>query len=324
MSNETLISIAASILFGIILSYWGIWHSKRLKDKHSLSLVNEEWISLLTTFQDKFETLKIEFTQPITTNQYYYRGSILNTGTVDLDKSKMYAPLEISFPETCQVNECKIAKQSSERFLTSSSTAKNKVFFEWDLLKPQEYFSFECIVESSTNIKRLAFQKSISISERIADLKEVQQIDAWNVSEAEPKKYKRKQLPSYIGVILMIVIFGAFAYRSIISYAHPDVDITYKTLHATDKTPVTFERVSNSNVALHHNNATDTVALKDASNFIILKPILQFKRGGLSSFILYSLLCVFFIWATVKGMKNDSREVKRIKLINNIKNSSSS
>ncbi|MBO9681291.1 MAG: hypothetical protein J7502_01240 [Flavisolibacter sp.] len=320
MSKETLISIAISIIVGIVLSYWGIWYSKRLKDKYSLSLVNDEWISLLTTFQDKFEALKIEFTQPINTNLDYYRASILNTGTLDIDKTKMYAPLEIIFPENCKVNECKIGNQSSNKFSVSSSISKNKICFEWDLLKPQEYFSFECIIESTIPSNRETFRQGISVSQRIADLKDVQQINAWNMSETEPKKYRRKQYGGYLSGIFFLSFCGFLFYNGLTSYTNPDVEIKYTTKYTADNALVELKSLNSNTIVLLHNNKADTVALKDAPRYIHLMPSVDLKRTNLGVLIFFGGIFLLIILGVIKGVKGDINELRKIKLINNLKN----
>lgn len=324
MSTETLFSIIISIIVGIVLSYWGIWYSKKLKDKQSLSLVNDEWISLLTTFQDKFDALKIEFTQPINTNLYYYRAIFLNTGTLDLDKSKMYAPLEITCPAHSKVNECKIGKQSSDRFTISSFASDNKIQFHWDLLKPQEYFSFECIIESTIPFNRTNFQKGISISQRIADLKDVQQINAWDMNETKRSSYIRQQIAPYGAILFFLLFIAWMLHDSITSFITPNLQIEYAVKHRLDNSPVAFKLLDKQTVELFHNKKIDTVSLSKAQNYIQVVPSIYLKGADSFGLLFMSSGFCLLIFYIIKIVRGDLNELRKIKLINNLRNSSSS
>src|SRR5690242_5154819 len=98
----------AGILISIGLAYWKIKSSRKLKDKTNISLVTHTAFPLLTTFQHRFKSINLEFTLPVKRNVFYYKGSILNIGTLDIDKVKIYKPLIISFPQGCKILECKV------------------------------------------------------------------------------------------------------------------------------------------------------------------------------------------------------------------------
>jgi len=179
-----------SLIAAIVLAYWGIWYAKKTKAKTSLSLLNENFISLLNTFQDNFKSLKIEFYElPINTNLFYYCASILNTGSIDIDKAKIYKPLELCLPNDCKIVECKIKRKSSDEINLKENHRDNNLLLEWDLLKPGESFSFELIVEASKAYTKTEFEKGIKPNHRITDLKQLDLIDAWNIKEINKKKF---------------------------------------------------------------------------------------------------------------------------------------
>jgi hypothetical protein len=308
MSQEGIISA----ILAVLLTFVGIWYSKKVRDKHSLTLIDDEWISLLSTFQGKFETLKVNFNQlPTTTNLYYYRASIINTGTVDIDKSRMYAPLEIALPKSCTVKECKLVNQSSDRLSVVESTNANKIFFEWDLLKPNEYFSFESIIESTEGHSN----EDIIVHQRIADLKDVKKLDGWTVEEHSLGKFIRKNFFGYLALLFFLGISFVGLYHGIQSFINPDVKIESQVLHQLDRTPIVFKPFNKYKVIMNHGKQIDTIAVSDVPKAIFLNPMVSLEKDQYFLTILTLAFFLLFGVVIISVIKENIREYQQIKLM---------
>lgn len=315
MTLEGIIGIVITIL----LAYLGIWYTKKLRDRHSLTLINDEWFSLLTTFQGKFETLKISFNQlPTTTNLYYYRGSILNTGTLDIDKSRMYAPLEIDFPENCIIKECKVVSEVSENFFLKESTNANKISFEWDLLKPMEHFLFECIVESTKPVGI----SEITIKHRITDLRDIDKINAWTITATKLSKFIWKNLGTYLAFLFFLSLSFFWTYRGIASFINPDVNVEHQIRYSVDSLPATVKSIDKNNVLILHNNKRDTTSIKDVTRFIYLQPMVTEDKDKYSLVIIGGLCFLGILWGTIIMIMQQIREYGQIKLLGNMRKQS--
>lgn len=318
MNNETIISTVIGIVSGIIFTYWGIWYSKKLKDKHSLSLVNEQLISLVTTFQDKFETIKIEFTHSTNKNQYYYRGAIMNTGTTDLDKSRMYRPLEIVFPEDCKVNECIIAKQSNEKINIKNVVEDNKILFEWDLLKPKESFLFECLIESERSYNTHDIIGSIKIIQRIADLREIQMVSG-NVEILSLRKFIWQKIGHYLGIFFFLIFFGLTFAVSVKSFFRPEVKLESETLHINDKSEVKLQYLNKNTLIVKHSNLSDTVNMKDLHRTLVFKPVVKIDKDNWGSAIATGAIFLAFIIGLIKSINATIEEYQQMTLFRHLK-----
>src|SRR5690606_11008040 len=132
------------IILTFITTYIGIWYSRKDKRKTEISLIDQSWLSIINTFQDNFEILKLQnYTLPINTNLYYFEGIIINTGNVDIDRTTIYKPLMLQLPEEFKIKELRTDTSKLAALNVIILKNDNSITFQWDLLKPLEHFNFE-------------------------------------------------------------------------------------------------------------------------------------------------------------------------------------
>lgn len=138
-----ILSLLLTIIFGIL----GLWYTIKFRKKVDLTFYKDECFSLFQTVVKNFPEIEVKFnSKPISENLIFLKGTIANTGNVDIDKTNVYKPVSIELPNNCNILQAKIIDMSPNLNVNEKVNI-NKIQFEWDLLQNNEYFTFQSLVE---------------------------------------------------------------------------------------------------------------------------------------------------------------------------------
>lgn len=310
-----IIGIAATGVF----AYWRIRHARKLKDKIQLTLVNHTLFPLLATFQNRFKTINLEFTLPVNTNVFYYKASIINSGNLDIDKTRIHKAFEITFPEGCNILECKIVRVSSQKVSLENKFESNRLLIEWDLIKPNENFTFELIIDSPIINNHYEMEESIQLDHRITDLRTINKINESDVGEATISKLLRENFIGLLVVFMMIIGTGFAIYQIVKPYFNPALDLDYQLMHKGNGKNINLSLMNDSMVLIKDNSGwKEMVNVKNVKEVIHLEPKVDVEK-----IVHWHLLIALFVFCgafylTYGVVSPLFKEIKKIKVINSI------
>lgn len=193
----TLIGIAGLILT-LIFGIYTIWIAKKSKRKVSLGLEKKECYSL---FKKEISRLNIDIKYGGDTIDNYlilFKGTLLNNGQTDIDKSRVYKPLQIKTKTEYEWLETNLYESPEGATVNLKKINKNTIELSWDLLKKQEKIEFESLIEipQSIEIEDISddFYDSLVFDFRITDVNEIQKLSEVNQKEKKKNRAKRKLL----------------------------------------------------------------------------------------------------------------------------------
>jgi hypothetical protein len=221
MEIKSIISLVMSGLFGI----YKIFNSAKNQSSTELSLIDRNWIPLITSNLSELSHIKIEHNLPFDSNQYYYRGTIINSGTIDIHNGLILKPLKIAFEKDCEILNFTITESENEIELIINATDKD-VSISWDLLKPLEKFSFEMIIESKENLKIYKFNEMFKITSRIAGIEKIKMNSFLSLKDSG-KQFIRESLPTYFFISFLYALFIYIIFIGVESYTNPSPKLSY-------------------------------------------------------------------------------------------------
>jgi hypothetical protein len=221
MEIKSIISLVMSGLFGI----YKIFNSAKNQSSTELSLIDRNWIPLITSNLSELSHIKIEHNLPFDSNQYYYRGTIINSGTIDIHNGLILKPLKIAFEKDCEILNFTITESENEIELIINATDKD-VSISWDLLKPLEKFSFEMSIESKENLKIYKFNEMFKITSRIAGIEKIKMNSFLSLKDSG-KQFIRESLPTYFFISFLYALFIYIIFIGVESYTNPSPKLSY-------------------------------------------------------------------------------------------------
>jgi len=210
------------ITITIIVGVTGIIYAYRIRNIPKITFLEQDFFSLFKSIIKNMDGINITFENiQINPSLLLLKASFINNGTVDIDSSIVHEPLKIKLPENCKWKRIKITKTSPNvnvNFKMSGVVTE----FDWDLLKRNEYFSFDALIEIIDNpkesievdneyIKKIS--EKISISHRITNLEKTNKENLYSIM-------KSKKLKKLTPLLILLVIMGFLLL--ILTFAFPD------------------------------------------------------------------------------------------------------
>lgn len=301
-----LLGITITVIVGVI----GIIYTYRIRNIPKLTFLEQDFFSLFKSIIKNMEGINITFENiQINPSLLMLKASFINNGTIDIDSSMVHEPLKIKLPENCKWKRVKITKTSPNtniNFKMSDVVTE----FDWDLLKKNEYFSFDALIEiiddpkesidiDNEYIKKIS--KKMSISHRITNLEKISKNNLHSIT-----KYTNiKNIPFpfilllIMGFLFMVLILNTNTPDNFLWNTHyiikdlknnnieiellylkndkiqiKSIDNKYKELLTID------EFVKKYNIPLK-------VVYNSRSKYILLILLLIFLLAGIFSFILW-------------------------------------
>jgi hypothetical protein len=167
------------LIFTIGFGIYSIWVYKKSIKEVSIELKNEQCYSL---FRDDVKRLNIEIVydkKTLTNSLILLKAKILNNGSVDIDKNRIFKPLKIISQKEFIWLDAKSTIQPNGSTTNINILNSNVIEIDWDLLKAKEFIEFEALVEirGNSNLdgdKTILFYEGLKFDYRITGLNNIQ------------------------------------------------------------------------------------------------------------------------------------------------------
>lgn len=305
MESKAIISLIMSGLFGI----YKIFNSSKNRLYAEIRLIERNWIPLITTNFNELNQTNIEHKLPFDSNQYYYRGTIINSGTLDVYKALILKPVKLEFEKEVKILSFKFLEKQNDIEL-NFELQENKVDINWDLLKPLEKFSFELIIESKHNLKIYEFNQILKINCRIAGIEKIEKTSSWSLKNSK-KQFLTESIPTYFFLLIMYGIFSFLIYSGIKSYYNPDPIISYNVVSKNIKEKIeNIKYYDSTKVEIKGSSKTTLIPNSQLKNDLQVKVIIKKyeKRYWLIIIGLVALILIFI--RTVSLIREDIHDFK--------------
>jgi hypothetical protein len=241
--DENLIYMILGIIATIIVGYYGIKYTSKQKNKTSLLYFENSCISLFKSVVRDLDELEIRYKgTTVTENLISYKGTFFNSGNVDIDKNLIHKPLNIILPENYEWKKVKIIDKS-EGINISFTEQPDKLEFSWDILKENEFFTFDSVIEykpiqnSDSKFENWKITSNLSnkidFTQRITNLKSIDK----EFIPTKPKSILKQVILSLY--LFAFAIFGL--YLSAGQFVFPDFKTIYEVKIDSTYSYVTLE-----------------------------------------------------------------------------------
>ncbi len=299
----------------IILGYYGILLTKKSKQTAILTIKKVECFSL---FSSAIRKLKIDISFNDKKIEYpliLFKGEIINTGTLDIDKTSIYEPLKLISSENFKWIEVNIMDDAQKVNSVIQKVNEREININWDLLKKGEKISFEALVESTITPKKnggsdaFEFYNSLDFSHRITNLDRISCNDKYNRSKETKRKFINTAFTSLFIIFVGIITLQLYNTNEYISHSSDFIDMYYEISTPKNDTIVTqIIPINEKEILLRNINKKkpDIIALNEfKNNYRILK--LHTTRKS-SLVILFQLAGYFFLVLSVINIIVDVRK----------------
>ncbi len=200
-------------IVGLPLGVTSIVFVFKYRNRRQLTYVDQGCLPLFESIVKSLDGIEILYNKkPIDPNLYFLRGSLANTGNVDIDKSSIYEPLCINLPPPYRWLKATVTKSSPGVNVHSEIRHDSTLEFKWDLLKSNEALSFNALIKGCSGKdgnETKTIPELISFSHRITDLPRIM-------------KVKESMSPSsWMPSIAIGIMMGALLGDLIVSYTLP-------------------------------------------------------------------------------------------------------
>jgi len=217
------IGIALTAIFGLIAFKF----SKKLRSKIRLTYLQLDCIPLFESIVQDRDNIEILYKKnPIKPNIFLIKGRIMNTGSSVIDKSIIHSPLSVHLPSNHKWLEGKITTYSKNVNVTCHKKNDSQIEFEWTLLKSDEFFEFDALVEANfskeeikdekVNLNRI-LSKSITFSQRITNLNKIEKL----------KRPSRQFDLGKLEIIFILIVIGVSIFFPVLNLINPPYRINF-------------------------------------------------------------------------------------------------
>ena len=259
-TDTNLIYMILGVIVTIIVGYFGIKYTSKSKNRTSIGYFEDSRITLFESAVKELDELEIKYkNEPINENLIIYRGTFFNSGNTDIDKNVLHKPLKIILPPNYEWKKVKIIDKSKDINIEFDNNS-NSLHFSWDILRVDEYVTFDSVIEykptsePSSSSESIAnyLSSNISFEHRITNLEPIKTIDP---SLSSIHGYKYTSLIFIAIIVFVSILFG----RSIV---FPDYKNSYEVVIDSTRTFVTFKN-KNANQIQFMNNSGKKLMLVD-------------------------------------------------------------
>lgn len=319
-----LIYMALGVIATILVGYRGIKYTANHKIITKLLFFENGCISLFETVVKDLEEVEIKYKgKKIDENLLIYKGTFFNSGNTDIDKSIIHQPLKVSLPENYEWKKIKIIDQSKDVNIALDYN-ESEATFNWDIIKENEYFTFDSVIEYKPEPKNEEdkdsiihditryLTRNIGFNHRITNLKSIEKEDL------PTKPAGRVEFIFFSIYLLAFVCLGL--YWSAGQFVYPDYNVTYEIKAGSTKNYTSIESQGKSEIKLFDSEKNEIIKKIDASNEIGLTGKVKTVKEDLSYWGLIgggllSLIILIMIIQMVYSHFKDKALYKKVKLI---------
>ena len=323
----TILGVIVTIVIGIV----GVKYTFKQRKKTELTFLKNTCIYLFKAIVKNLDGIEIKYHgNKIGENLILFKGTIFNTGNVDIDESIIHKPLSLKLPANYSWIEYKII-DTSDGLEVEITREDDKLIFTWELLKESEYFTFDSLIEFNSDeidkktqdqdLNECLIEK-ISFDHRITSLKSIE-------------KENRIPRPSPMGIfsiflVMMLFVICGGLYLSAGQFLFPKYEIYNgfsidSTLNYVKIEPIdsTIIKLKNQNGKILEKISLPQFNKKSINRFIIYKKKIEFFNLVFGSFVALVYLIVLIgliifeinrrkLYKKIKAIagKNDTNEIK--------------
>jgi len=221
MSATTIMGMVG-LLATLILGILGIYYAFRFRTQPRLTYVRDEFIPLFKSIVQSIDGIEISHGgRPIDQNLLLLKGSLLNTGSSDIDPSVIHEPLQLKLPPNCNALKAKITNSSAEVGAACKIIDSNTIEFNWNLLKKGEFVTFDALLEEGGKAKDaqeskeedhiLKLEKKIKFKHRITNLDRVAKENLFSIQRS--RKLRRMVPLLLINLVMVTLMIGMTFFR---------------------------------------------------------------------------------------------------------------
>jgi hypothetical protein len=267
----------AGLIFTLIFGIYSIWVTKKTNKKVSLGLEKKECYSL---FKQDINRLKIDvkYNNEIVENYLIlFKGVLINNGKTDIDKSRIYKPLQFKTKNNYRWLETNVYEKPIGSSILLKKLDDTTLELSWDLLKASEKIEFESLIEVPNNIAideiSDDFYNSIEFDFRITDINQIDKLTEINSREKRNNRQGKKMLYiSIISLILGLYIFFNSQLPFNIGYLNSRKEIQFDILHKNDTiNAVLSSKKDNTIILKNEDSKVDKNIIDFNKNYKILK-----------------------------------------------------
>ena len=321
MKNIDIFLAILGVLITIIIGIIGVKYTFKQQKRTELTFFKNTCISLFKAIVQNLDGIEIKYQgNRIGENLILFKGTIFNTGNIDIDKSIIHKPLTIELPKTCSWIKYKIIDKS-DGLDVEPIKEENNVVFNWELLKEGEYFTFDSLIEYHSDSeenknKELDLRKDllekISFNTRITNLKSVKK-------EISIPRLVPFGILIFLSIVLLnILLVGS--YNSFGQFIFPKYEIYYEFNRDSIPNYIKLKPIDTKTVELLNSKDKELAKIsldefqKQSSNNISIKK----KKIDITALItggLFAVICLIFLIVMIVNEMNDRRLYKKLRLI---------
>ena len=161
----------------LVIFFFQLWLWLRDHKTCDITLIENRNFIIDPSLANRVDELSISYKdRPIENWLLYYQLTITNSGTKDISRNEVVAPLTLAMPDNVKLISCKVFDQSKdlESFI---SLKDNTIIVKWDLFKVGEYLRLDIVADYDSLLGDYKYDKQSLLSKitynksRILDLK---------------------------------------------------------------------------------------------------------------------------------------------------------
>lgn len=309
------------VIATVLVGYWTIKYSANHRPITNLLFFENGCTSLFETVVKDLAEVEIKYKgKKIDENLLIYKGTFFNSGNIDIDKSIIHQPLRVSLPENYEWKKIIIIDQSRDVNVLVDYN-ESEATFNWDILKENEYFTFDSVLEykpqpntdKDIDIRDITrhLTRNINLSHRITNLKSIEKEDL-------PKPESKLEFTIF-SIYLLGIMFLAL-YLSAGQFIYPDYRVFHEVKVDTASFYLSIEALNNNDIKLLDNEDNVVIRKIDASNEIGLTGKIKTVKEDLSYWGLigggfFALLFLYIFILYVSKHLTMKALYKKVKLI---------
>jgi len=309
------LSLALTLGFGL----YAIISRRKSLEKISISFERKECYSLVKNEIENLNISVIHNKSMITNSIILFRGGLVNSGIIDIDKSRIHSPLRLVAPSGYKWLEAKLSKSNCSAVVKLKKTEDQVLEMEWDLLKKGEEIEFEAVIEVDQEISiedaTDELYGNMKFEYRITDLNKIDKISNSELRKERLKRRRRDMLlfAIFTGVIGLYFI-AAFFLPPKLSMMYSSREIQYHVSTPEESILMEISSTNDGNLVARSYQEKRVLSVEEfneeysienihvVANPTILQKVMQGVMGGL--FIVYFILILILRRKmTIKLMK---------------------
>lgn len=265
----SIVGTLGTIVFGLMsLSLF-----KKIRNPGEITCVEDIKLNVINSIVKSYKRFTVYYDDEIVNkNVIYYKGNLLNTGSIDITESKVEKTLILEVPEKFKIIDAKITDATFEENKGILIQNENKLRFDLGLFKVGEFIQFEMFIESKDKVDELLMLNNdeIKIYHRIAEIRPLVKREKYPEKDKIVNKFFTALIFAFIAIAFgsTLITYKVYYYPKIEKYISSieEKEIKFIVLTNDNIAPFSIPMIGlDSNVFYINNDSLDidTIPLKD-------------------------------------------------------------